>query len=196
MSLTAKFEYQRGAGLYKAHHYAAAAEAFSVAYAKYPSTRLLYDLGQSYRKDGQLQPALQSYEAYLSVEHALSPAMLLGIRSHIGQLRTALGKPVSGPIPHPRSIPELLDPTVGRRPRLRRYRCLLPRLPRRAPAPWPRAGAKSPSPPSRPRRLLSRVLRLAACRPPPAMACRPPWPPARAAELSRFSPAVSFLVSG
>jgi hypothetical protein len=116
MPPTAKSEYQRGAGLYKTRHFAAAAQAFASAYAKYPSTRLLYDLGQTYRKQGQLQQALQSYEQYLATERQISPAMQMGVRSYVGQLRAALGKPVSGPVLHPKVMPDLLDPALGPRP--------------------------------------------------------------------------------
>ncbi len=112
----ARLEYLRGAGLYKTRHFVAAAQAFTAAYAQYPSTRLLYDLGQTYRKGGQREQALASYEKFLAAERGLSPTIQSGVRSYIGQLRVALGKPVSGPILQPKVMPDLLDPALGPRP--------------------------------------------------------------------------------
>lgn len=112
----ARHEYLRGAGLYKTRHFVAAAQAFSTAYAQYPSARLLYDLGQTYRKAGQREQALASYEKFLAAERGLSPTIQSGVRSYIAQLRVALGKPVSGPILQPKVMPDLLDPALGPRP--------------------------------------------------------------------------------
>ena len=112
----ARHEYLRGAGLYKTRHFVAAAQAFTAAYAQYPSTRLLYDLGQTYRKAGQREQALASYEKFLAAERGLSPTIQSGVRSYIAQLRVALGKPVSGPILQPKVMPDLLDPALGPRP--------------------------------------------------------------------------------
>lgn len=113
---SAKLHYQRGAGLYKTRHFSEAAQAFTLAYGQYPSTRLLYDLGQAYRKAGQAAPALSSYEQFLAAARELSPAMQAGVRSYMNQLRATLGKPVSGVVTPPKVMPDLLDPALGPRP--------------------------------------------------------------------------------
>ncbi len=113
---SAKLQYQRGAGLYKTRHFAEAAHAFTLAYGQYPSTRLLYDLGQAYRKAGQAASALSSYEQFLGAARELSPGMQAGVRSYMNQLRATLGKPVSGVVTPPKVMPDLLDPALGPRP--------------------------------------------------------------------------------
>lgn len=146
---SAKLQYLRGAGLYKTRHFVEAAQAFTVAYGQYPSTRLLYDLGQAYRKAGQAAQALASYEQFLTAARELSPGMQAGVRSYMNQLRTTLGKPVSGAVTPPKVMPDLLDPALGPRPT-----AAAPKLAVVAPGPAapaaPLAAAAAPPPGSSP----------------------------------------------
>lgn len=170
---SAKLQYLRGAGLYKTRHFVEAAQAFTLAYEHYPSTRLLYDLGQAYRKAGQAAPALSSYEQFLAAARELSPGMQAGVRSYMNQLRASLGKPASGAFTPPKVMPDLLDPALGPRPT-----AAAPKLAIVAPGP---AAPASPAAPSHPVAAAPPVPPATASRAVPAA---PPPPPTQVAPLA------------
>ncbi len=166
---SAKREYLRGAGLYKTRHFAEAAQAFTAAYGQYPSTRLLYDLGQAYRKAGQAAAALSSYEQFLAAARELSPGMQAGVRGYMNQLRTALGKPVAGPVTPPKVMPDLLDPALGPRPTAAAPKLAV--LPPGSPA--PAAASRGPAPGAVPGSGAQGLAPAAAAPAVPAASSRP-----------------------
>jgi len=62
---SAREAYSRGLSLYSAGRFTEAADAFLAAYAKKPKPLILFNVGQAYRKCGELEQALTYYRRFL-----------------------------------------------------------------------------------------------------------------------------------
>jgi hypothetical protein len=109
----AQAQYLRGSQLYRQQRFAQAAQAFSAAYAQYPSSRLLYDIGQAQRKAGKASDAVTAYESFLTAETQLTPNTRGGVLAYIADLQRQLKRPVTVTGLKPKVMPDLLDPAQG-----------------------------------------------------------------------------------
>ena len=109
----AQAQYLRGSQLYRQQRFAQAAQAFSAAYAQYPSSRLLYDIGQAQRKAGKASDAVTAYESFLTAETQLTPNTRGGVLAYIADLQRQLKRPVTVTGQKPKVMPDLLDPAQG-----------------------------------------------------------------------------------
>lgn len=153
----AQAQYLRGSQLYRQQRFAQAAQAFSAAYAQYPSSRLLYDIGQAQRKAGKASDAVTAYESFLTAETQLTPNTRGGVLAYIADLQRQLKRPVTVTGQKPKVMPDLLDPAQGLPPSAAAAAV------KAAPAPAATAVATSPS-------TAAPVTALAA---PPAAAMAP-----------------------
>lgn len=135
----AQAQYLRGSQLYRQQRFAQAAQAFSAAYAQYPSSRLLYDIGQAQRKAGKASDAVTAYESFLTAETQLTPNTRGGVLAYIADLQRQLKRPVTVTGHKPKVMPDLLDPAQGLPPGAAAA------LVKAAPAPAATAVATSPS---------------------------------------------------
>jgi tetratricopeptide (TPR) repeat protein len=65
----AALEFQRGRWLYQRKDYAGALDAFSAAYARFPSPALLIDIGHCLRRLDRQDEAIAAFEAFLERDH-------------------------------------------------------------------------------------------------------------------------------
>ncbi len=117
MPAVARQHYVNGVGLYKLGRYDAAGREFGAAYQLYPSSRLLYDLAQTERQQGQLQQALSHYEQFLWNESALTPATRGAVHGFLARIKTTLAQPSKPLGAPPVAMPDLLDPALGPSPK-------------------------------------------------------------------------------
>lgn len=175
MSAIARHHYLAGTNLYKLGRFDAAAREFTTAYQNYPSSRLLYNLAQAERKQGQLADALRHYEQFLWNESALTPATRGAVHGYMSRIKVAMGQGSKTVAPPPKAMPELLDPALG-------------------PEPKPGAGGAlgAPAAPAQP------AVAQSASPPPSPVAAPPPAtppPPVEAAPGPRTSYALVPLVA-
>jgi len=107
----AKLDYQRGAGLYKARHFAAQRSLYR-RLCEVSVDSAAVRPGQTYRKRDQAQQALQSYEQYLATERRCRRAAAGGAQLHQpdagGPGQAGVGAGLSSKV-----MPDLLDPALG-----------------------------------------------------------------------------------
>jgi hypothetical protein len=80
--------YDRSVQLYSFHDYGSAIVELNAAYALKPIPRLLFNLGQAYRKQDMLDEALEAFGKYLGVEGGLPAAVRGEVEAYQSELRT------------------------------------------------------------------------------------------------------------
>lgn len=120
--------YQRALKLYQDGQYQQAIPEFQTAYDLRPLPRLLFNLGQAYRKLGRDVEALNTYERYLQLDTSVPQERRAMVEGYIRELRGKLREaeaaeqapPVSPPpLPGPsHPMPVLMPPPGGAAPPL------------------------------------------------------------------------------
>lgn len=113
--------YDRGVAAYKARDYARAITAFQAAYELRQLPRLLFNLAQAERQQGDAAAALVHYERYLRLDPDLGPAERREVEEYIAKLRES-----TQPLPAPLVVPVAAPPPVAPPP----PRVKTPRRPR------------------------------------------------------------------
>lgn len=145
MPAVARHHYLAGTALYKKGNHAGAAREFTAAFQAYPSSRLLYDLAQAERKQGQLEQALHHYEQFLWNDGALNATIRGAVHGYMARIKSALAHPEQAIGQPPRSMPELLDPALGPAPKPGAAAALAGAASPRPPAPAAAPGTSAPS---------------------------------------------------
>jgi hypothetical protein len=79
--------YDRSVQLYNFHDYGSAIVEMKAAYGLKPIPRLMFNLGQAYRKQDMLDEAIDAFGRYLSVDGGLPPAVRGEVEAYQSELR-------------------------------------------------------------------------------------------------------------
>ncbi len=112
--------YQRSVELYRARDYATAIGEMQRAYKLKPVSRLLYNLGQSFRKLSQPREAITYFELYLQTETLVPAEIRAEVQEYLTELRALLAEQersrvvvVAGKAPPPRWLRPLGGTLLG-----------------------------------------------------------------------------------
>lgn len=87
-----RVHYQRSVDLYRARDYASAIAEMQRAYKLKPVSRLLYNLGQSFRKLSQPREAITYFELYLQTDSLVPTEIRAEVEGYLVDLRTLLAE--------------------------------------------------------------------------------------------------------
>ena len=101
---------------YKEKRYEVALKGYQAAYSQRQAPWLLFNIGRSYPRLGQLQDALDAYERYQAADPNPDPATLARVKEYATQVRAGLGKPAPSVAPAGSEIEPPPAPLVEKKP--------------------------------------------------------------------------------